>query len=104
MRCFIIIAVLSCLLALCNSTYVVISNLKISKPYQVQDTLCYTTDPIFNVTVNQAVHNIIAISGHPTSFFANSDCTYMVAMAYDTAGKFIDVYRPIRSFSVQSTY
>ncbi|KAJ2747137.1 putative E3 ubiquitin-protein ligase [Coemansia sp. BCRC 34301] len=75
------------------------SDFTLMKTYEVQDTLCYKTDPIFNVTLNQ-----VAVSGHPTSFFYNDDCTYLVGMAYIGTPAWQNIYRPIRSFSVLGTY
>ncbi|KAJ2411819.1 hypothetical protein GGI10_004053, partial [Coemansia sp. RSA 2530] len=47
------------------------------KIYEVFDTRCYKTDQIFEGNRNQ-----VLISGYPTTFFANDDCTYTVGMSY----------------------
>ncbi|KAJ2908246.1 hypothetical protein GGI21_003078 [Coemansia aciculifera] len=93
-----LIAIFSCLLALCNATYVEVWNSIGVKTYQVQDTQCYTVDPMFTSPVNN-YHNNVIVSGYPAQFFSNADCTGLVSMIYQT-NPWVNVYNPIRSFKL----
>ncbi|KAJ2809592.1 hypothetical protein GGI24_007184, partial [Coemansia furcata] len=73
MRYFFVLALISCLVAFCNATYVAIYNQKKSVTLEIKDTACVKVDAAFNTTSN----NVFA-AGYPTSFFANADCTYLV--------------------------
>ncbi|KAJ2481579.1 hypothetical protein EV174_003433, partial [Coemansia sp. RSA 2320] len=84
-----------CLLALCSSTYVGIRNGLGFKQYEIYDTACHQADPMFNFTSNE-----VAVSGYPTTYFANSDCTYVVGMAYHSNWLWQKMPRQVGSFSV----
>ncbi|KAJ2337503.1 hypothetical protein GGI00_000187 [Coemansia sp. RSA 2681] len=100
MRFYCVFAALACLLASVNSTYVQVRNGPgVSKTYEVQDTLCYKVDNMFNGTFNQ-----VYISGYPTRVYANSDCTYEVGLLYMNDKIWHTIPRPIRSFSVAPGY
>ncbi|KAJ2576070.1 hypothetical protein GGH95_003685 [Coemansia sp. RSA 1836] len=94
MRFYIVLAIFSCLLALCSSTNVGINSGTRLKVIEVFDTLCYKLDAAFPGSDNK-----VAVSGYPTSFFANDDCTNLVTVAYH-GWVFQPARRPIRSFSV----
>ncbi|KAJ2025699.1 hypothetical protein IWW39_002999 [Coemansia spiralis] len=96
MHFYSVLAILSCVLALCHATYVQVSNLQTMKIYEVFDTRCYKTDQIFEGNRNQ-----VLISGYPTTFFANDDCTYTVGMSYWGTASWQFVLKPIRSFRVE---
>ncbi|KAJ2108776.1 hypothetical protein GGI16_000994 [Coemansia sp. S142-1] len=68
------------------------------KTYEVQDTICHKVEDIFKGTKNQ-----VYVSGYPTTFYANDDCTYVIGMAY-FGSAWQTIRRPIRSFSVLSRY
>ncbi|KAJ2910706.1 Hsp70 chaperone, partial [Coemansia aciculifera] len=54
----LLIAVFSCLLALCNATYVQVWNSLGAKVYEVFDTQCYTVDPMFASPLNNHHNNV----------------------------------------------
>ncbi|KAJ2755380.1 hypothetical protein GGI19_001688 [Coemansia pectinata] len=93
MRFYILLAVLSCLLALCSSTFIAISNATSFKNYEALDTRCYKVDPWYLGNKNR-----ITVSGTVTYVFANDDCTNLVGVGYHTANVWQAVSRPIRSF------
>ncbi|KAJ2743242.1 hypothetical protein GGI20_003900 [Coemansia sp. BCRC 34301] len=102
MRSFSVFIVLACILALVNATYIQFrkpTNNAINSLYEVQDTKCYQVDPRFSTANNEVI-----ISGYPTRVFANADCTYDVGLIYSTFGKWVNIPRPIRSFSVAAGY
>ncbi|KAJ2034614.1 hypothetical protein GGI08_004855 [Coemansia sp. S2] len=93
MRFYILLAVLSCLLALCNSTYVSIFNGTKFKSYEALNTECRKVDPWY-----LGKNNKVTISGTVTFLFSNDDCTNMVGVGYHTNMVWQAVSRPIRSF------
>ncbi|KAJ2490184.1 hypothetical protein IWW37_003370 [Coemansia sp. RSA 2050] len=93
MRSYFLLAVLSCLLALCSATFIGIANNTVLKNYEALDTKCYKVDPWF-----LGKDNKISISGTATYVFSNDDCTNLVAIGYHTKGLWQAVARPIRSF------
>ncbi|KAJ2440447.1 hypothetical protein GGF42_007620 [Coemansia sp. RSA 2424] len=95
MRSVIVLAVLGCLLTLCNATYITIEAWNQRRVYEVQDTKCYTVDKVYSTGGT----NHVLISGWTTQFFANSDCTNLVSMNYQQ-NPFVAIFNPIRSFKV----
>ncbi|KAJ2467972.1 hypothetical protein EV174_006352 [Coemansia sp. RSA 2320] len=94
MRVFVLLAILSCSMLVHGITYIGINNKVGYKVYSTTNTICQQVDPRYNATSNS-----VSVSGFPTSFFANKDCTYLVTIAYNSASKFQDVPRNIQSFS-----
>ncbi|KAJ2742234.1 hypothetical protein GGI20_004626, partial [Coemansia sp. BCRC 34301] len=88
----ILLAALSCLLALCNATYVSLSIApgKFIR-YENEGTSCMQVDPMFNGTKNQ-----VFVAGSTTMLYARDDCSFLVSMAY-TDNPWFYVYNPIRS-------
>ncbi|KAJ2891859.1 hypothetical protein GGI21_005752 [Coemansia aciculifera] len=68
------------------------------KIYQVQDTQCYTVDPMFAVPATN-YQNAVLISGYPTQFFSHTDCTNLVSMSYQM-NTWVNMTNPIQSFKV----
>ncbi|KAJ2578006.1 hypothetical protein GGH95_003463, partial [Coemansia sp. RSA 1836] len=73
----VFLAILASLLALCNATYVSISNTPLAQGYATKytryetlDTTCVTVGKMFGGTNNQ-----VYVSGGPTMIYANDDCT-----------------------------
>ncbi|KAJ2487671.1 hypothetical protein IWW37_005157 [Coemansia sp. RSA 2050] len=99
MRSYFLLAVLSCLLALCNATYIGITNGAVLKNYEALDTKCHKVDPLF-----LGKNNRISISGTVTYVFSNDDCTNLVGVGYHTKNAWQAVSRPIRSFYSTSTW
>ncbi|KAJ2694266.1 hypothetical protein H4218_005696 [Coemansia sp. IMI 209128] len=93
MRSYILLAVLSCLLALCNATYIGFGNATFIKAYEALDTKCHKIEPWF-----LGNNNRISVSGTATYVFGNDDCTNLVAVGYHSKNVWQAVSRPIRSF------
>ncbi|KAJ2741396.1 hypothetical protein GGI20_005218 [Coemansia sp. BCRC 34301] len=94
MRFYLVLTIVfSCLLALCNSTFIGISNATSFKNYEALDTTCHKVDPWYNEGKNK-----ITVSGTATYVFANDDCTNLVGIGYHTPWVWQSVARPIRSF------
>ncbi|KAJ2604357.1 hypothetical protein GGF44_006714 [Coemansia sp. RSA 1694] len=99
MRFYIVFAAFSCLLALCSSTYVAIFNGTARKNYEALDTACHPAGPGSTGNRNQ-----VSISGTATYFYADNDCSNLVAIGYHTNGAWQTVARPIRSFRSTNTW
>ncbi|KAJ2741397.1 hypothetical protein GGI20_005219 [Coemansia sp. BCRC 34301] len=101
MRLFAVLAIFSCLLVLCSSTYVGIRNSTYSHVVEVRDrdTTCIKSAVAFAGSANE-----IAVSGYPTSYFANDDCTNLVGIAYHSAWLWQPLKRPVRSYSVLQSW
>ncbi|KAJ1817223.1 hypothetical protein GGH91_004958, partial [Coemansia sp. RSA 2671] len=82
-------------MALCNASIVAIYNRNKNVQIDIKDTACVKVDKAFNVSSN----NVFS-AGYPASFFANDDCTYLVAMSYAGNKDWQFVPRPILSVSV----
>ncbi|KAJ2335193.1 hypothetical protein GGH91_005529 [Coemansia sp. RSA 2671] len=99
MRSYLLLAVFSCLLALCNATYLGISNATSFTNYEALDTKCHKVESWY-----QGKNNKITVSGSATYVFGNDDCTNLVAVGYHSKGVWQAVSRPIRSFYSTDTW
>ncbi|KAJ2340945.1 hypothetical protein GGH92_006033 [Coemansia sp. RSA 2673] len=95
MRYFVVLAVISCLLALSNAlTYVSIQDLNgYEKVYHATGPKCQKVSSKFS-----GRHNWVAAKGKPTYYYSDSSCRSTVFVDPDAAGHFFGVSSPIKSF------
>ncbi|KAJ2110554.1 hypothetical protein GGI16_000246 [Coemansia sp. S142-1] len=92
MRFAITLPAILCLLSLCQSRRVGISNLRNAQAYDINDTECHIVDPWFTGNTNQ-----VQVSGShtPAQIYSNNDCTDMVGIVY-MYERWIPIPKPIR--------
>ncbi|KAJ2075725.1 hypothetical protein GGH13_000417 [Coemansia sp. S155-1] len=95
MRFFVVLAVISCLLALSNAlTYISIQNLnQYEKVYHAFDSKCHRVSSRFSGRFNW-----VATNGKMTYYFSDSSCQVRVFVELLTGGHFTGVPSPIKSF------
>ncbi|KAJ2256375.1 hypothetical protein GGI13_001217 [Coemansia sp. RSA 455] len=101
MRYFVVLAVISCLLALSNAlTYVSIQNLdQYEVVYHATDNRCQTVSSRFS-----GRHNWVATKGKMTYYFSDSSCKTQVYVDPYANGNFAGVPSPIKSFRTEVLY
>ncbi|KAJ2332644.1 hypothetical protein GGH92_008862, partial [Coemansia sp. RSA 2673] len=94
MRFFIAIVALSCLVALCNATYVSLySNAGYYKYYESNDGKCHSVDSRFGKGPTQ-----VSVSGYRTILYGDSVCQYSVATVDSSNGVWSTVPGGVLSF------
>ncbi|KAJ2348271.1 hypothetical protein GGH92_002885 [Coemansia sp. RSA 2673] len=95
MRFFVVLVVISCLLALSNAlTYVSIQNLdKFERVYPMRSPRCQTVSSDFS-----GRHNWVAARGKTTYYYSDSSCRVRVFVDPDANGNYAGVPSPIMSF------
>ncbi|KAJ2748630.1 hypothetical protein H4R27_006127 [Coemansia aciculifera] len=95
MRFFIILAILSCVLALCHAAReVTLRNAKgEEETYDSDDYNCYAVGRLFYSPDNEA----IAIGG-PTMYFSDSQCRKRVGVDLDGEGEVLKIASRIKAF------
>ncbi|KAJ2246394.1 hypothetical protein GGI13_005456, partial [Coemansia sp. RSA 455] len=95
MRYFVVLAVISCMIAFCNAaTKVILWNQRgESSTYRTNDIECHTVSSKFNGQNNQASAN-----GSPMYYFSDSSCRVAVFLDPVGLGDRFDVASPIKAY------
>ncbi|KAJ2700145.1 hypothetical protein H4218_002229 [Coemansia sp. IMI 209128] len=95
MRSFVILAIISCLLALCNAARLIVLQNQAGQEerYNSNDYKCHRVGSTFHGPNNQA-----ASHGGPTKYYSDSGCRNLVFTDHYGYGMFNRVSSPIKAY------